>query len=39
MLLVLLAIGAVVALRNATAERGGSFDPAAENGHDGVTDT
>jgi hypothetical protein len=34
LLIVLLAIGAVVAVRNATAERGGSYDPSAESGHD-----
>jgi hypothetical protein len=30
MLLVLLVIGAVVAVRNATADRGGSYDPATD---------
>jgi hypothetical protein len=30
MLFVLLAIGAVVAIRNATADRGGSYDPSSD---------
>ncbi|MGA9103395.1 hypothetical protein [Aeromicrobium sp.] len=30
LLIVLLAIGAVVAVRNATAERGGSYDPSRD---------
>ena len=37
LLLLVLAIGVVVVVRNATADRGGSYDPAAaESGHDGV---
>jgi hypothetical protein len=38
LLLLVLAIGVVVVVRNATADRGGSYDPSAERGHDGVTD-
>jgi hypothetical protein len=38
LLLLALAIGAIVVVRNATADRGGSYDPAAaESGHDGVS--
>jgi hypothetical protein len=37
LLLLVLAIGTVVVVRNATADRGGSYDPSAESGHDGVT--
>jgi hypothetical protein len=33
-LLLLAAIGGVVAVRNATADRGGSYDPTAEQGPD-----
>ena len=36
-LLVALAIGAVVAVRNATANKGGSYDPASEAGDRGTT--
>jgi hypothetical protein len=34
MIIVMLAIAVVVAVRNATSDRGGSYDPSAESGHD-----
>jgi hypothetical protein len=40
LLLLALVIGAIVVVRNATADRGGSYDPAAaESGHDGAAES